>query len=149
MQAVQNMDQFLKFKAAKAMGDAAVGGAGGGAGGGAASEGMGLGVGAGLGMMLPGILQKAMTDTPARKQEIICPKCHASISMDARFCPSCGHQLVVVNRCVSCNKDLPPEASFCMVCGERVEKPSTKCPKCGSDVLPEANFCNDCGEKVR
>ncbi len=146
MQAVQNLDAFLKFKAAKAMGDAAVGGAGGG---GMASEGLGLGVGAGLGMMLPGILQKSMADTGAPQQKVNCPRCHTPISMDARFCPNCGHQLVVVNRCHACNKDLPPEAKFCMVCGSLVEKPNVKCPKCGGDVLPEANFCNNCGEKIR
>lgn len=145
MEAVQDLDEFLKFKAAKAMGDAAKGGPGGT---GAASEGLGLGVGAGLGMMLPGILQKSMAGVEAQKQDAVCPKCHAQISMDARFCPSCGHQLVVVNRCHACNKNLPPEASFCMVCGTRVEEPSAKCPKCGADVLPEANFCNNCGEKT-
>lgn len=146
MQAVQDLDAFLKFKAAKAMGDAATGGTGGTGG---ASEGLGLGVGAGLGMMLPGILQKSMADAGTQKQSIACPQCHTPVSMEARFCPNCGHQMVVVNRCHACNKDLPPEAGFCMVCGTRIEKPDIKCPKCGADVLAEANFCNDCGEKIR
>jgi len=99
-------------------------------------------------MMLPGILQKSMADAGVPKQEVSCPRCHAPISMDARFCPNCGHQLVVVNRCHACNKDLPPEAKFCMVCGSPVEKPNVKCPKCGVEVLPEAKFCNNCGEKI-
>ncbi len=146
MEAVQDLNEFLKFKAAKAMGDAAAGGPGGT---GTASEGLGLGVGAGLGMMLPGILQKSMAEAGTPKQETACPKCHAVIHLNARFCPHCGHQLVVVNRCHVCNKNLPPEANFCMVCGSRIEKPDFKCPKCGADVLPEANFCNKCGEKVR
>ena len=146
MEAVQNLDRFLKFKAAKAMGDAAVGGA---VGAGAASEGLGLGVGAGLGMMLPGILQKAMAEGGTQEQTVTCPKCHAPISMAARFCSNCGHQMVVVNRCHQCNKDLPPEAKFCMVCGTRVEKPDITCPKCQAHVLTEANFCNNCGEKIR
>ena len=146
MQAVQDLDEFLKFKAAKAMGDAAAGGTGGT--GGAASEGLGLGVGAGLGMMLPGILQKSMAGMEAQKQKVACPKCHSPISIDARFCPNCGHQVVVVNRCHACNKNLPPEASFCMVCGTKVEQPHIKCPKCHAEVLPEANYCNSCGEKM-
>jgi membrane protease subunit (stomatin/prohibitin family) len=146
MQAVQDLDEFLKFKAAKAMGDAAAGGAGGTDG--AASEGLGLGVGAGLGMMLPGILQKSMAGMEAQRKSVPCPKCHAPISMDARFCQNCGHQLVVVNRCHACNKNLPPEASFCMVCGTKVEQPHVKCPKCHAEVLPEANYCNNCGEKM-
>jgi len=147
MEAVQNLDEFLKFKAAKAMGDAA--GAGPGDAGGTASQGLGLGVGAGLGMMLPGILQKSMAGAETQKPTQACPKCHASISMDARFCPNCGHQLVVVNRCHVCNKDLPPEARSRMVCGTPVEKPTATCPKCNAEVLPEAHFCNSCGEKIR
>jgi membrane protease subunit (stomatin/prohibitin family) len=146
MQAVQDLDEFLKFKAAKAMGDAAAGGAGGANG--TASEGLGLGVGAGLGMMLPGILQKSMAGVGAQEKSVPCPKCHAPISMDARFCQSCGHQLVVVNRCHACNKDLPPEAKFCMVCGTKIEQPNSTCPKCHAEVLPEANYCNNCGEKI-
>ena len=146
MEAVQNLDKFLKFKAAKAMGDAAQAGPGGT---GAASEGLGLGVGAGLGMMLPGILRRSMAGAEMTGPTQVCPKCHASISTDARFCPHCGHQLVVVNRCHVCNKDLPPEARFCMVCGTPVEKPTARCPKCHAEVLPEANFCNSCGEKIR
>lgn len=145
MQAVEDLDAFLKFKAAKAMGDAAVGGA---TGGGGASEGLGLGVGAGLGMMLPGILQQSLADTKSAQRTMNCPKCHASIEADARFCPQCGHQLVVVNRCHACNKNLPPEAKFCMVCGTKVERPDLKCPKCHAAVLPEARFCNHCGEKI-
>lgn len=148
MQAVENLDGFLKYKAAKAMGDAAVGGD---AGGGAASEGLGLGVGAGLGMMLPGILQKSMAqtgDTLQQHEKVTCSRCHASIDRNFRFCPHCGHQVLVVNRCHACNKDLPSEARFCMVCGTKVEKPDLKCPECLADVLPEAKFCNHCGEKI-
>jgi predicted amidophosphoribosyltransferase len=136
----------LKFKAAKAMGDAATGGISGTDG--TASQGLGLGVGAGLGMMLPGILQKSISGTEAQKENVPCPKCHAPISVDARFCPNCGHQLVVVNRCHACNKNLPPEANYCMVCGTKVEKPHVTCPKCHTEVLPEANYCNKCGEKI-
>jgi len=147
MEAIQNLDEFLKFKAAKAMGDAA--GAGAGDTGGTASQGLGLGVGAGLGMMLPGILQKSMAGAETQDPSQICQKCHAAISRDARFCPNCGHQLVVVNRCHVCNKDLPPEARFCMVCGTPVEKPTATCPRCHAEVLPEASFCNSCGEKIR
>jgi membrane protease subunit (stomatin/prohibitin family) len=148
MEAVENLDAFLKFKAAKAMGDAAVGGD---AGGGSASDGLGLGVGAGLGMMLPGILQRSMTEAEGaagQQGRTTCSKCHTSIGGVYRFCPHCGHQVVVVNRCHACNKDLPSEARFCMVCGAKVEKPDLKCPQCQAEVLPEARFCNHCGEKI-
>jgi membrane protease subunit (stomatin/prohibitin family) len=56
MGAVGDLDAYMKFKAARAMGDAAQGEGGGGA----AAAGMGVGVGAGLGMMLPGMMRDAM-----------------------------------------------------------------------------------------
>jgi membrane protease subunit (stomatin/prohibitin family) len=149
MQAVGNLDSFLKFKAAKAMGDAARGeGAGVSS---AAASGMGLGVGAGMGMMIPGILMKTMEEgsktTPSRKR-LQCPKCFSKIPFEARFCPSCGHQILKGNSCPKCQADLPAEANFCMACGAKVEKIERACSKCGTKALPEAIFCNQCGEKL-
>jgi len=57
MAAVGNLDDFLKFKAAKALGDAA---AGIGTAGGEAAGGLGIGVGAGLGFMLPGMIYQTL-----------------------------------------------------------------------------------------
>ena len=149
MQAVGNLDDFLKFKASKALGDAAK--AEGGAAGSAAASGMGMGVGAGMGMMLPGILLKSMEEgsksTPSRKK-LECPKCYAKMPFEARFCPSCGHQILKLNKCLQCGKDLPLEAIFCMVCGAKVEKTERVCSKCGTQALSEAVFCNQCGEKL-
>jgi membrane protease subunit (stomatin/prohibitin family) len=153
MKAIGDLDRFVKYKAAKAMGDAAQAEGEGGIGD-AAGSGMGLGLGAGLGMMLPGILQKTFQEgksgggggqTPATTT---CPKCHCDISLYSRFCPHCGNQMVVVNKCSDCNADLPAEANFCMVCGTKVEKHEKKCPHCGSGNLPQAKFCNNCGEKL-
>jgi membrane protease subunit (stomatin/prohibitin family) len=149
MQAVGNLDSFLKFKAAKAMGDAARGE--GGAVGSTAASGMGLGVGAGMGMMIPGILMKTMEEgskpAPSRKK-LQCPKCFSKIPFEARFCPSCGHQILKGNSCPKCQADLPAEAKFCMACGAKVEKIERACSKCGTKALPEAIFCNHCGEKL-
>ena len=149
MQAVGDLDAFLKFKASKALGDAAK--AEGGAAGASAASGMGLGVGAGMGMMLPGILLKSMEEgskaTPSRKK-LECPKCYAKMPFEARFCPSCGHQILKLNKCLQCGKDLPLEANFCMVCGAKVEKTERACSKCETKALTEAVFCNQCGEKL-
>jgi membrane protease subunit (stomatin/prohibitin family) len=148
LMAVGDLDGFMKFKAAKAIGDAAISG-GTMVGENAAGSGMGLGLGAGLGMMMPSILQQSMRaveNTPPA--EVICPKCHSGITPSARFCPMCGHQMVVVNKCIKCGKDLPVEARFCMVCGVRVEKAHEKCPHCGKEALPGAVFCNHCGERI-
>jgi predicted amidophosphoribosyltransferase len=108
---------------------------------------MGLGLGAGLGMMMPSMLQQSMNGA-ARKKQVTCPKCHGTVDANARFCPMCGQQLVVVNRCLQCGVDLPVEAKFCMVCGAKVEKSGGVCPHCGKETLPGATYCNDCGEKV-
>ncbi len=149
LMAVGDLDQFIKFKAAKAMGDAAAQTGGSTSAEGSAGTGMGLGLGAGLGMMMPSILKQAMGGQPAPAgPPVVCIKCHAEISETARFCPMCGHQIVVVNRCLKCGKDLPVEARFCMVCGEKVEKAHARCPHCGKDALPGAVYCNHCGEKI-
>ncbi len=68
MAAVGNLDDFMKFKAAKALGDAASGI--GTAGGQAASGGLGMGVGAGLGFMLPGMIYGTLRPGDADPQRI-------------------------------------------------------------------------------
>jgi membrane protease subunit (stomatin/prohibitin family) len=147
MQAVGNLDSFLKFKAAKALGDAAR--ADGGAAGSAAASGMGLGIGAGIGMMLPGMLQKSMAEGQAAgEKKAQCPKCHSEIPFAARFCLYCGTQIVKLNKCLHCGKDLPLEAKFCMVCGTKIEGGEQSCAKCGTKAMPGAAFCNQCGEKL-
>ncbi len=62
MGAIGNMDAYMKYKAARAMGDAATN-----PGGGGASEGMGLGAGIGLGAGMAGMITQAM-QTPSQPQ---------------------------------------------------------------------------------
>jgi membrane protease subunit (stomatin/prohibitin family) len=104
MAAVGDMNAYLKFKAARAMGDAAQQ-PGGEAGGGAAA-GMGLGMGAGFGMMIPGMMREAMGSAPAATPGAaggggapeataaagagFCAQCGNRLPAGARFCPSCG-----------------------------------------------------------
>jgi membrane protease subunit (stomatin/prohibitin family) len=120
MGAVGDLDRFLKFKAAKAMGDAAQG-HGGGLDGGAAA-GVGVGVGAGLGMMMPGMLAKSLGTDPAgaAAATVSCPGCQSAVAADSRFCPRCGHQLATATRCARCQAELPAGARFCSTCGQAV-----------------------------
>jgi membrane protease subunit (stomatin/prohibitin family) len=121
MGAVGDLDRFLKFKAAKAMGDAAQG-SGGGLGGGAAA-GVGVGVGAGLGMMMPGMLAKSLGTEPAAapaRAVITCPGCQSAVASDSHFCPRCGRQLAATARCSRCQSELPGGARFCASCGQAV-----------------------------
>ena len=56
MAAIGNMNDYMRYKAAQAVGDAAKNEGGG------AGQGMGLGMGAGMGMMLPGMLSGYMQE---------------------------------------------------------------------------------------
>lgn len=149
MAAVGNLDDFLKFKAAKALGDAATGVGSGGA----AAGGLGMGVGAGLGFMLPGMIYRTLRPEdadPQRIQErgtVNCPDCHAEVPLMARFCPACGNQMVVVNKCSQCGKNVTAQAKFCPACGVSLTATLT-CPHCNTTLPPGTKFCPTCGEAI-
>ncbi len=150
--AVGNLDDFFKFKAAKAMGDAAASGGTGGGAGAAAASGMGVGVGAGLGMMIPGMLAQNVTrqpsgDSATAVQMLVCPKCHNEVSSESKFCQNCGTQLIVMNRCPECGTELPAEAGFCSGCGHKLGT-DLNCPHCGTTLPHGTKFCTNCGEEI-
>jgi len=150
MGAVGNLDDFMKFKAAKALGDAA---AGVGAAGGPAGAGLGMGVGAGLGFMLPGMIYRNLQPEDADPERIRargtvhCPDCHGDVPVTARFCPSCGNQMVVANKCPRCGKNVTAQAKFCPACGAEVQARLT-CAHCQTVLPPRTKFCTGCGEAV-
>lgn len=150
MAAVGDLDNYLKFKAAKALGDASTSGAG--MPGGGAAAGMGLGVGAGLGMMIPGMIYKIMNgdaapEKIAAKGTVNCPKCHGDVPIDGRFCPHCGHQMVVIRKCPKCSKDLGAADKFCPACGIDLSA-ELRCSNCDAKLPPGTKFCLNCGEKI-
>jgi membrane protease subunit (stomatin/prohibitin family) len=151
MEAVGDMDRFLKFKAAKAIQDTARGGGGtNGEGnstarGDTVAAGLGLGVGAGLGMMIPGMLYKTLTGDA--RGAVRCTQCHGEVPIDSRFCLRCGHHLVVIRKCPRCDKNLTAEASFCSSCGLDL-KSELHCAACGTKLPPGTKFCLQCGEKL-
>jgi membrane protease subunit (stomatin/prohibitin family) len=112
MGAIGDMNAYMKFKTARAIGDAAAqpGGTNG-----ALGAGLGVGMGAGLGAMLPGMMRDAMQGggggavpaPPAPAQAppaaaadaggaaaagtpAFCFNCGAKLAPGSRFCPSCG-----------------------------------------------------------
>ncbi len=114
MAAVGDMNAYMKFKAAKAMGDAAQNT--GGETGGGVGAGLGVGMGAGMGMMLPQMMKEAMQDQGGQQQpasgggaEDAAPTDQEAAAADgaAAFCHQCGGKL-------------PEAAKFCPACGTKV-----------------------------
>lgn len=139
-----DLNRLMKMKAAMALEKSSEMG-------GEAGAGLGMGMGFMMPAMLadyfrPGMDPKSGNETASIK----CPDCGQPVSEDARFCASCGHQLVVYNQCPNCSKNLHPTAKFCSHCGHEVEKkPTAKvCSHCGSENLSNSVFCNQCGEKI-
>jgi len=142
---IDDLDRLVKMKAAMAMEKAAE------------TQGeAGAGLGMGMGFMMPALFaEKLRSERGAEKREppsrISCPDCGNSIPGDSRFCPYCGHQQVVFNRCVNCGKNLPPNALFCPRCGHRADENPLpiRCPNCKTENMPDSSFCNKCGEKLK
>ncbi len=122
MGAIGDMDKYMKFKAARAMGDAA--NQPGGAGGGMMQAGMGLGAGAGLGATMAGMMAQAMQAQPAAKP-----------AANVVACPACG----------TAN---PVDAKFCNSCGAKMSAGTVKCPTCGTENAAGAKFCSNDGTKL-
>ncbi|MBM4243948.1 MAG: SPFH domain-containing protein [Deltaproteobacteria bacterium] len=155
MAAVGNLDDYLKFRAANALGN---GGAGGNGNGGAPGNGNGaggameMGLGAGLGMILPGMVLRSLRGEPITSPEMLqqglhCPECHAAVSAESRFCARCGHQMVVARKCPRCAKNVTALANFCPSCGLDLAS-RLACTSCATPLPPGTRYCFECGEKV-
>ena len=138
-----DMNKLMQMKAAMAMEKATE-----------SEGGSGMGMGTGLGLMMPAMFAQYFASAqPGQNQnapESKCPECHNSIPAHSKFCPDCGHQLLVFEQCTQCSKNLTPTAKFCSRCGQAVaEAPEKKfCPNCGNENMADADFCNECGEKL-
>ena len=143
LKVITDMDKLIQLKAAGAMEKAAQNQ-------GEAGAGMGLGVGMMMPSLFSGMQGKQDTATVSPQNSTQCPDCKQMIPADARFCPQCGHQQLVLQQCSHCGKNLTPNARFCSKCGHPAdEKPQPKfCRKCGTENLPGSTFCNQCGEKI-
>ncbi len=140
---IHDIDKFVKMKAAMAMEKAAENQ-------GEAGAGMGLG----LGMMMPAMFAHGLGGATVHEQQgsatTTCSECQNTIPADARFCPLCGHQQLVLSQCVHCGKNMALNAKFCSRCGRpATERPQVAlCPYCKAENLPGAMFCNQCGQRI-
>lgn len=142
LEAVGDLDKFLKFEMAKGLG----------APGGPAATGSGMGMAAGVGVMLPGMMSKVFSpeQTELARESVAtvtCPKCHTDTPEQSRFCYRCGHAMVALNLCPSCKSHLPTEAKYCFECGFKLDsKPA--CPHCSAELIPGSKYCGECGKST-
>lgn len=112
MGAIGDMDKYMKFKAARAMGDAATNP--GGVGGDAMQAGLGLGAGAGLGAAMAGMMAQAMQPGRASAASTFaCPNCGTANPVGAKFCNNCGQKFGGTVKCPTCGTENPAGAKFC------------------------------------
>jgi membrane protease subunit (stomatin/prohibitin family) len=125
MGAIGDMNAYMKFKAARAIGDAAQQ-PGGGAGG-TVGAGVGIGLGAGVGMMLPNMMREAMQGgtppaagaAPAAPQAPQAPQASPASQAPAAA-PAGGEAAATPAFCYSCGTKLPAGSRFCPSCGTKV-----------------------------
>ncbi|MBN1433998.1 SPFH domain-containing protein [Candidatus Fermentibacterales bacterium] len=154
MGALGSMDQYMRFKTATAMGDAAQNEGGGGA----AGAGVGMGAGLGMGMAMANMMGQSFRQDGGQGQVgqgqsgggaplVTCPACGKSVP-DGKFCPECGKPLSAT--CPKCNQPVSAGAKFCPHCGEKLSGAggSLTCSKCGKSYPAGTGFCPDCGEKL-
>jgi membrane protease subunit (stomatin/prohibitin family) len=119
MGAIGDMNTYLKFKTARAIGDAAQqeGGAG------TLGAGVGLGMGAGVGMMLPGMMREAMqggAPAPATPAAPAAPPAAAPAAVAGAAAGGAAVAGGTPAFCFNCGAKLPPGSKFCPSCGTRV-----------------------------
>jgi membrane protease subunit (stomatin/prohibitin family) len=141
MGALGDMNQYMRFKTATAMGDAATNEGGGGA----AGAGVGMGAGLGMGMTMANMMGQTMAGggQGGGVPQVACPSCGKTVPQ-GKFCPECGKPLGA--QCPACGASLAAGAKFCPECGAKTGE-GKKCGKCGADVPAGSKFCPECGEK--
>lgn len=133
MAAMGDLDQYMKYKAAQAMHDAAQQSGGG------AGASMGAGVGLGMGMMMPGMMAQAISAQP-----MAAPPKGAGAPAGAVPVAPVGASVA----CPACNHPNAPGSKFCAECGQKIVAGPAKCPACGNAVEPDVKFCANCGRKL-
>ena len=51
---------------------------------------------------------------------IKCPSCGVSVSVDMKFCPSCGKEIPSKKFCSHCGTEMNPNMCFCPKCGSKI-----------------------------
>lgn len=114
--------------------------------GGMMGAGMGVGMGQQMGQMMGAVMGNAQPGSGQAGGQAACPKCNAANAAGAKFCHSCGAQMVVPQAaCPKCNAANAAGAKFCHSCGASLQ--AAACVKCGAQLAPGAKFCPECGSQ--
>ena len=99
----------------------------------------------------------------------LCPYCRARLDVDAKFCRSCGNE--VLNQCPHCGAKVLHSGQFCENCGKSLAIPTSTpakktfqapvsedvvqqsqrfifCPMCGTQIDASSKICPTCGAKL-
>ncbi len=135
-----NLNQYTRYQAAEALGDAARNP------GGAAGAGVGLGAGMGIGNLFAeafsadGARQKpSQAGAPVQQQPAQSQPVHTQ-QPEQRQEPG-------RIKCGACGVLLAPQAKFCAECGAKAEPVPVKCAGCGNELPGGSKFCPECGQK--
>jgi membrane protease subunit (stomatin/prohibitin family) len=104
---------------------------------------MGAGMGVGMGQQMAGMMGQAMGGATSQGQKVNCPHCNTPNAAGAKFCSSCGKEIVVGMACPKCKAKIPLNSKFCPDCGANLE--GSACVKCGAKLQAGAKFCPECG----
>jgi membrane protease subunit (stomatin/prohibitin family) len=115
MAALGDMNTYMQYKTAQALGDAATTG-------GDAGAGVGLGAGMAMGAQIANAMSGSFgAGASAGAATKLCPTCNATVPANANFCPSCGH-------------NFNPQPAICPKCGARNPAGSKFCTECGTSL---------------
>jgi membrane protease subunit (stomatin/prohibitin family) len=133
MGALGDLNAYLKFKTARAIGDAAQQ-PGGGAGG-AVGAGLGLGMGAGMGAMLPGMIRDAMQGGgPAPGPSAPAPPGAGAAPAPVPQSPPAPATGAAPAPAAGGAPGAAAGAAFCFNCGQKLPAGAVFCPACGTRV---------------
>ena len=120
MGAIGDMNAYMKFKTARAIGDAAQQ-PGGGAGG-TVGAGLGVGMGAGIGMMLPNMMREAMQGGGGQAPAAGAPAPQAAPAAPAAAAAGAEGAAGAATPafCFNCGAKLAPGSHFCPSCGTKI-----------------------------
>lgn len=111
-----NMDTYVKYKSAEAIGDAAKNP-------GTAGVGIQLGAGMAIGEIVKESLKSGTKQSEETKDEKskFCTECGAKNPASAKFCVECGKKLVQDKTvCPNCGEKVTEKAKFCAKCGTKL-----------------------------